>query len=133
MSFISTYLAGKILNAVLADVPYSSPSTVYVGLHIADPTDSTTVALSNEVVGNGYSRQVGDFEVVVSGSVTTNSTVITFPVATPSGYGNVGWASIWDAPTGGNLLFHYPINPTWLVPANDQIQFPIGSLSIQLN
>ena len=42
MAEFSNYLENAIINAVLRNTAYTSPSTVYVSLYTSDPTDADT-------------------------------------------------------------------------------------------
>jgi hypothetical protein len=65
----SDYLENKILDHVLRNTAYTSPTTVYVGLYTAAPTDAGG---GTEVSGNGYAREAATFS-VASGGATANS------------------------------------------------------------
>jgi len=54
MAEFSNYLENKVLDHVLRNVSYSSPTTVYVGLYTSDPTDAGS---GTEVSGGSYARQ----------------------------------------------------------------------------
>ena len=54
MSAKSNYLEGKLVEHVLRNVAYTSPSAVYLSLHTANPDEDGS---GTEVSGNGYSRQ----------------------------------------------------------------------------
>ena len=40
MAELSNYLENKLLDHILKNVSYTSPTTVYVGLFTSDPTDA---------------------------------------------------------------------------------------------
>lgn len=47
----------KLLDCIFKRTAFFNfPTTLYYSLHTADPTDSETTALSNEVSGNNYAR-----------------------------------------------------------------------------
>ena len=97
MSF-SNYLETELLDHVFANNAYTSPTTVYVSLHTANPNED---ASGTEVSGGGYVRQSGSF--TVSGNTATTSAAIEYPTATAS-YGTVSHVAIWDASSAGNML-----------------------------
>jgi hypothetical protein len=125
---MSDYLENALLNAVLRNTPYTSPSQVYVALFTSDPTDAGT---GTEVSGGGYARQPVTFNAPSNGQVT-NAADILFPVATAS-WGTVTHIGIYDAQTGGNLLFHGALTTSKTISANDQLKIAAGSLSISLD
>ena len=97
----SNHLRGKITDHVLRNVAYASPTTVYVSLHIADPTVAALAI--TEVTGTWYARQPAVFAVQVVAGQTTNSATITYSGVTGSTV-TVSHFAIWDAPTLGNML-----------------------------
>ena len=103
MAEFSNYLENALINAVLRNTSYTSPTTVYVGLFTSDPTDAGS---GTEVSGGSYSRTSITFGAPSNG-VTTSNADCTFPQATAS-WGTVGWIGLHDASTSGNLLFHTP-------------------------
>ncbi len=70
-----------IADASVGVSSYTFPSTTYVALFTADPTDAGSVA--NELSGNGYARVSlsGKFSASSDGS-TANTSQIDFPTAT---------------------------------------------------
>lgn len=127
MSAFSNYLENKILLHVLAATAYSSPTTVYLGLHTADPTDAGT---GTEVSGGSYARQ--SFASTISGNAASNTSAIEFPTATAS-WGTVGWVAVWDNLTGGNLLFHGALTSSKTIASGDVFRIPAGDLDITLD
>ena len=126
MSAFSDYLENKVLLHVLANTAYSSPTTVYLGLHTADPTDAGT---GTEVSGNAYARQVAAF--TVTNDTASNTSAIEFPTATGS-WGTVSHVGIWDNLTGGNLLFHGQLSASKTIASGDVFRVPAGDLDITL-
>ena len=127
MSAFSNYLETKILQHVLTNTAYTSPTTVYIGLHTADPTDAGT---GTEVSGGSYARQSCAF--TVSGDTGSNTNAIEFPTATAT-WGTVGWIAVWDNVTGGNLLFHGALTSSKTIASGDVFRVPAGDLDITLN
>lgn len=127
---MGTFLENALLNASLRATTYTSPTTVYAGLHTADPTDTTATALGNEVTGNNYARIAITFGVPTSGSMSTTADIV-FPAATGS-WGTIGFISIWDALTTGNLYYHGILSPTVTINNTDQLKILTGNLTVQL-
>jgi hypothetical protein len=63
--------------------------------------------------------------------VTSNTAAIEFPQATAN-WGTVGWIGIEDALTGGNLLYHSPLDASKTIASGDIFKIAIGSLSVTL-
>lgn len=121
----STYLENAVLNHVLRNVALSSPAAVYLALYTVAPTDAGG---GTEVTGGSYARQVLTFGAPASG-VTTNSGVVTFPTAT-AGWGSIVAAGIFDAVSGGNLLYYGDLAVAKTISTNDTISFPIAGISV---
>jgi hypothetical protein len=127
VSAFSDYLENKILLHVLDNDAYTSPTTVYLGLHTADPTDDGS---GTEVSGNAYVRQSVAF--TVTNNAAENTSAIEFPTATGS-WGTIGWVGVWDAETSGNLLFHGALTVSKTIASGDVFRVPAGDLDITLD
>ena len=128
MAEFSNYLENAIINAVLRNTSYTSPTTVYVGLYTDDPTDADA---GTEVSGGSYARTSVTFGAPSNG-VSTNSADVTFPTATAS-WGTVTHIGIHDASTGGNLLFHTPLDTSKTIDSGDIFKITSGNLSVTLS
>ena len=128
MSEISNYLENALINATLRNTAYTSPATVYVALYTTDPTDADT---GTEVSGNGYARQSVTFSAPSNGA-TSNSAAVEFPQATGS-WGTVAYIGIRDASSGGNLLYHTPLDASKTIATGDVFRIAIGSLTVTIS
>ena len=129
MAEFSNYLENALINAVLRNTAYTSPTTVYVSLYTSDPTDADT-GTEVSTVGTSYARTAVTFGAPSNG-VTTNSADVTFPTATAS-FGTVTHIGIHDASTGGNLLFHTPLDTSKTIDSGDIFKITAGNLSVTL-
>jgi hypothetical protein len=127
MAEMSNFLENALINATLRNTAYTSPAVVYLGLYTSDPTDADS---GTEVTGNAYARQAITFGAPSNG-VTTNTAAIEFPQATGS-WGTVTHIGIEDALTGGNLLYHTPLDASKVIATGDVFRMAIGSLSVTL-
>ena len=127
MAEISNYLENALVNATLRNTSYTSPATVYVALYTTDPTDADT---GTEVSGNGYVRQSVAFSAPSNG-VTSNSGAVEFPQATGS-WGTVAYIGLRDASSGGNLLYHSPLDASKTISTGDVFRIAVGSLTVTL-
>lgn len=127
MAEMSNFLENALINATLRNTSYTSPATVYVGLYTTDPTDANT---GTEVSGGSYARTAVTFGAPSNG-VTTNSAAVEFPQATGT-WGTVGWIGILDASSGGNLLYHTPLDASKTIASGDIFKIATGSLSVTL-
>ena len=64
-----------------------------------------------------------------TGGATSNNAAITFPEPT-SGWGQVQAFGVFDAATGGNLLFHGSLTINKTINEGDTVTFPAGSLVV---
>ena len=138
MSALSNYLEDALLDAILNEVAFTSPST-WVALYTTDPTDADT---GNEVSGGSYARQrvyenaggTPDWNTPVVdgiGYLVDNSDDITFPTATVA-WGTVTHFGIRDALTVGNLLFHGVLDASQVVGIGGIFKFLVGDLNLRL-
>lgn len=128
MAEMSNYLENKILDHVLKNTSYTSPTTVYLGLYTSDPTDAGS---GTEVSGGSYARQAISFAAASSGSSASNAD-ITFPQATGS-WGTVGYVGILDQLTTGNLLFHTALTTSKTIDSGDIFKITSGNLTVALD
>jgi hypothetical protein len=127
MAELSNYLENALINATLRNTSYTSPATVYISLHTADPTDAGT---GTEVSGGSYARQSATFAAPSNGASASNAD-ITFPQATGN-WGTIGWIGIWDALTTGNLLYHTALDASKAIDNGDIFKIASGSLTVTL-
>ena len=121
----SHYLDNALLNHVLRNTALSSPAAVYVGLFTVAPTPSTA---GTEVSGGSYARVAATFGAPALG-VSTNSAPVAFPMAS-SGWGTVVAVGIFDALSGGNLLYFGALSTSKAVDNGDTASFAASALSI---
>ena len=128
MAEMSNYLENALINATLRATTFTSPATVYVSLHTADPTDAGT---GTEVSGGSYARQSATFASPSNGASATNAD-ITFPQATGN-WGTISHIGILDALTSGNLLMHTPLTTSKTIENGDILKISSGNLTVTLD
>jgi hypothetical protein len=128
MAELSNYLENKLLDHVLRNVSYTSPTTVYVGLYTSDPGDGNT---GTEVSGGSYARQILSVTTASDGIVTSSADV-TFPQATGS-WGTVSHIGLLDALSSGNLLMHTPLTTSRAIESGDILKISTGNLTAALD
>ena len=126
---MSNYLEVKLLNETLNGVAFTAVNNPYISLHTADPTDT---GLGTEVSGGSYARVASSFATASgpSGAVVTDATA-TFPTATAN-WGTVGWIGLWDAASGGNMLYHTALDAPKTIDSGDIFKITAGNLSVTL-
>lgn len=127
MAEMSNHLENALINATLRATTFTSPATVYVSLHTADPTDDGS---GTEVSGGSYARQSASFAAPSNGASATNAD-ITFPQATGN-WGTVTHIGIWDASTSGNLYYHTALDASKAIDTGDIFKIASGSLTVTL-
>ena len=128
MSF-TDYLEQKILEHTFRNTAYTSPTTVYVGLLSAAPTDSTA---GTELSGNGYARQACAFDAFSGGKSVANTSAETF-TASGGSWITITHFGVYDASTGGNLLVYGEIGPSVQVSDGESFIIDAGKLVIELS
>lgn len=121
----SQYLDNAMVNAVLRDVPYTSPTTVYIALYTTAPV-STGGGV--EVTGGSYARQPSTWTSPTVG-VVANVADIVFPIASADWGTVVAWA-ILDAASAGNMLYFGALGASRTVLDTTQVKFPAGQLIV---
>ena len=128
MAEFTNYLEDKLLDHVLNNASFTSPTTVYVGLFTAAPNDAGG---GTEVSGGSYARQVLSVSTASEGVVTSDAD-ITFPQATGS-WGTIVALGIHDALSSGNLLMYTDLTTSKTIETGDILKVSSGSLTVTLN
>jgi hypothetical protein len=127
MAAMSNYLENALINATLRNTTYTSPSTVYVGLFLTDPTDAGS---GTEVSGSSYARKAMTFGAPSNGA-SVNSAAVEFDQATGN-WGTIPFFAIFDALTSGNMLYHGALTASKTIETGDVFKFATSSVSVTL-
>lgn len=140
MSKFSDYLEGKIIETTLRGAAMPVPSSIYLALFTADPTDANATA--NEVgtvAWPAYARQdaaqggaIASGWTAPSNGVSSNAKVITFPANNGASQVVVTHMAIYDAQNGGNMLYHAPLVSPKTLQVGDVLSFGIGALTVTI-
>lgn len=133
----SNYLEQKVLDHVLNKVAYTSPTT-YVALFTTAVGDD---ASGTEVSGGSYAREIvyenaggtPDWNLATVdgvGYLVDNNDAIDFTQATAD-WGTVSHVGIFDAVSGGNLLYHGALTASQAVNNGSVFSFAAGDLNIR--
>jgi hypothetical protein len=131
MSSFNDYTENLVLTFLFTTSTATRPTAWYVGLFTAAPSDTGG---GTEVTGNAYARKVTG-TMTVSGTTptaATNSAAIEFAAASGGNWGSIGWAAIFDASTGGNMLAWAPLTTARTINDGDIFRIPASSLSVTL-
>lgn len=131
MSALSDYLENALINHIFRNTDFTRPANIYVALFTAAPSDSGG---GTEVSGGSYARQAiatggSSGWDAASGGATANTSTLTFPTATAS-WGVVTHVGLFDASSGGNLLFHGALTASKTVGSGDIFRFNAGDLDV---
>lgn len=137
---LSNYAEGKILEHSVGRTEWAKP-TVRVGLFLTLPTDTTEASggsYAGEVSGGNYSRVAttnltwGAANSTGASTTVSNVLAITFPTSSAS-WGEIVGVGLFDADTGGNLIWWGPLTAPKTVGNGEVFQFGIGALSLSLD
>ena len=141
MSAMSDYLENKLIDQLFRGQAAPTTTTLYVGLLTAAPSDAGG---GTEVSGGSYARvavtsslanwagtQTAGSTTASSGTggQTSNNAAITFPTPAAT-WGTVTHFGIYDAASGGNLLFWGALTISKTINQADTVTFPAASLSV---
>jgi hypothetical protein len=133
MGSLSSFLANALLNG-LANTTYTAPTTVYVALCTADPTDAGTGASMNEVANtNGYGRTAMTFS-AASARKVVQSGAVSFPEASGS-WGTITHWALVDTPTygAGNVLAHGSFSPSFVPVSGNTPTIPTTQTQVEIS
>lgn len=140
MSKFSNYTEANIVETTLRGAAFPVPAGVYVALFTADPTDANVAA--NEVqlaAWPAYVRKdAADGASISTGwtapadGVSSNAKVITFPANNGAASVTVTHIGLYDAASGGNLLYHAPLVSSKTLLVGDVLSFGIGSITVTI-
>ena len=149
MAAMSDYLENKLIDFVFRGQAFTPTTNTFVGLLTSAPNDANTGSNVVEVSGGGYDRvAVGssllNWSGTQSNSANTTSTgisgttyninAITFPAPSGANWGVINAFGLFDASTGGNLLFYGTLTTPKTVNNGDAAPtFSAQALSIQLD
>ena len=116
--FPSSALITSTLNSIKTDTPH-------LALYTSAPNAGGG---GTEVSGGSYARLPITFGAISSGSMSNTAAVVFagLPNATITHYG------VLNASTGGTLKVYGALNSSVSVITGDQVQFPVGSITINL-
>jgi hypothetical protein len=125
----SDYLEDKLLKHTFTNTAYTSPTTLYVALYTAAPTDTGG---GTEISGSAYVRTAVSFSVSGTSTLCTNSAAVEFAAATGA-WGTIVAIAIFDASTAGNFLAWSDLTTSKTIATGDIFRIPVGELDITLS
>ena len=123
----SEYLADKLIDATVRNIPYETPEKVWLALYTTDPTK---VDIGAEVREPSYNRQELSMSAPVDG-VSGNEAQVDFATAT-SNWGRITYVGIRDEAYDGNLLYFTELENAKDVLTGDQLRIDVDKLTLKL-
>ncbi len=141
MAKISDYARANLIETTLRGAAFPVPAAIYVALFTADPTGANVTA--NEVTLAAFPAYVRKDAAVGaaiatgwaanSGGVSSNAKVITFPANNGAGAITITHIGLYDAITGGNLLYDSALVTPKTLQVGDVLSFGIGTLPLTVS
>jgi len=129
MAALSDHAEALLLDWLMTTGTATRPTAWYVALYTAAPSDSGG---GTEVSGSGYARQSVTFDAASSpGGTTSNTGAVSF-TASGGSFGTVTHIGIFDAVSGGNLLWHGAMTASKTVADGDTLEFSIGNIDLTI-
>jgi hypothetical protein len=132
---MSEYAAKKVLDHLTGKASWTMPTDVYVALYDGDPLNAGSELA--DPPDTDYARVAmadTDWNSAAFASPTAsidNATDVDFGTA-GSAWGTVDHVAIFDALTGGNMLYSGPLEVSRSVQLNDPVKFPAGELILRI-
>lgn len=131
MSAFSNYLEGRIVEHFLRNSSVASPVNVYLALFETNPGED---ASGTETAYTNYTRMASTWTALDGSGQTKNSATVTFPAnGNASASASVGFAAIFDAAVGGNMLLYGPLAASKTLEVGDVLSFAANALTITLD
>lgn len=124
---LSDYLEQQILDHLIGAATWTAPSSLYLALFTSDPGDDGS---GTEVSGSGYARQ--EMAMSRSGSVIDNDALESF-AASGGNFGTVTHWGVFDAASGGNLLFHGALDTSRTINDGETGEAAAGAITLTLD
>ena len=136
MANATNYLEEKLLDHILRNVSFTSPTTVYIGLvnDTAFDADLEAGDLTNEITGYTGDRKAVTFDPIsqsAGNGFTSNDTNIDFEYMPAT---TVKYLIITDSPTkgSGNVLIWSPAQNIRTTNQDDMYRIPANGLEVNL-
>lgn len=136
MANMSNYLEEKIIKLLFKGEALSAPTSIYVALCTAEPTEEQVGGGLPEISGGGYTRKAvatgANWSAPTGGNGTTKNQL-------EVKWDNVQWAAqivgvaLCDAASAGNVLFYGALAATKDIAVGDSVTFPVDSIVVQLD
>lgn len=129
---LSDYAENALVAHSVGKAAFTLPS-VYLALFTVTPTDVAASGTEVSTAGTAYARQsvpAASWGAASAGAITTVADVL-FAVATGA-YGTVVAIALFDAVTGGNMIWYGPLTVSKAIASGEQFKMPAGQLTASL-
>lgn len=126
MAALSDYAENLLNKWMMTGDSATRPTAWYLALYTTATTDSGG---GTEVSTFGYARQSVTF--TVTGDTASNSNEPAF-TASGGSWGTITHIGLWDAVSGGNLLWHGSMTVSKTVGDGDTLLFSAGNIDLTL-
>lgn len=127
MTALSDWAENAALDWLMGGSTPTRPTTRHLALFTAAPSDAGG---GTEVATGGYSRQAFTCGAAAAGTCS-NSGLVSF-TASGGNFGTVTHVGVFDASSGGNLLWHGAMTASRTVNDGDTLEFAAGELDFTL-
>jgi hypothetical protein len=126
MTKMTNYLESKVAQHVLKNTAYTPPTTLYIALHTADPTEVGNVSEVTTGTYATYARKAVTLGAESGGSCVSAADLTwdTMPAIT------ISHISVWDALTGGNSLLYGALGASKTMASGDSFRLASGQITL---
>ena len=129
----STHYLNRIMgNLFKTKTSPALPAAYHIGLSSTEPTIAGAGVTEPSAAGTGYARVILNNLSEPTDGTITNTAAISFPESLAE-WGSIQYYVVYDAATGGNLLFYGGLSVNRNVEINTVITIKSGELSITLS
>lgn len=128
-SNLALYAENKTLELLVGKTAFAKPTT-YIGLFTVIPDEDG--AGGTEASAGNYARKVtagADWAAAAAGAIA-NANDITFIECATANWGTIVGIGIWDAVSGGNMIFWMPLDDNRIINIGSTFRLPAGDIDI---
>lgn len=133
MTAFTNYAEELVLKYMLSTTSVSRPSSWFVALHTADPTEAGNQGEVTTTLDSAYQRKSVTFTYNNTNNSMESSAELTWTVSGSSSGYTVAAISIWDSSTSGQCLFKQVLPIPVALTANQVFSIPSGKLIVTLD
>lgn len=123
----SALLDKQILRHVFQNIPYQSPTQIFVGLYVGDPESGGV-----EFDAANYVRYISIWVTNITGEEVFNATPIDWNIQGADPVVTITHIAVFDTLVGGNLLASGLLANPIVSSSRDQVQLEVGGLRISM-